>query len=113
MSFYVGKLRESQMRSVIEYPDFVRRAIKEFGEAGREEIVTQLSDNPKSGVPLDHFGGIRKLDWPQPGRRGDAFAVYFHGGTRTFPLAIIALFKKGEKQVLDKLIETLIHGRSG
>jgi hypothetical protein len=101
------------MKSVIEYPEFVRRAVKEFGESGREDIVTLLSDNPKSGVRMEHGGGIRKLDWPQPGRRGDTFVVYFHASTRALPLAIVAIFKKGEKQVPDKLIEILIHGKRG
>lgn len=65
------------MRTVVEYSEFNRKAIKEFGEEGKDEIVTFLSDNPKSGKRIDDFGGIRKLEWMKRGLRDTEHCIYF------------------------------------
>ncbi len=100
------------MRSVIEYPEFVKNAVKEFGEKGREEIVSLLSQNPKAGKKMEGFGGIRRLDWHQTGRRNHEYKVYFHPGNKNLPIAVISMFKKGEKLIMEKLIEILIHSKN-
>jgi len=100
------------MRAVIEYPEFKQKAFKLFGEDGRQDIVSFLSENPKSGKKLEQFGGLRKLDWETLGKRGESYAIYFHPGTKNLPLAIIAIFKKHEKMILNKIIEILIHSKN-
>lgn len=51
------------MRTVIEFLEFIKKVEREFGEEERENIVSFLSENPKSGQTLENFGGIRKLEW--------------------------------------------------
>ena len=99
------------MQTVIEYPEFIQKGEKQFGEAEVEKIVAFLSANPKAGKPIERFGGIRKLEWHQKGRRGAIFNIYFHPGSNNLPLVIISMFKKGEKQIFNKLVEILIHSK--
>lgn len=39
-------------------------------------------------------------------------SIYFHPGTKNLPLVVIAIFRKGEKMILDKIIEILIHKKT-
>ncbi len=98
-------------RTVIEFVEFIQKADKQFGEEEREKIVAFLSANPKSGKQIENFGGIRKLEWHQKGRRGEIFNIYFHPGSNNLPLVIIAMFKKNEKMIFNKIIEILIHSK--
>ena len=95
------------MRTVIEYHDFVHKADKIFGTEERDKIISFLSSNPKAGRKLKQFGGIRKIEWNENVEHN----IYFHPGTNGLPLVIIGIFRKHEKLILDKLIETLIHGK--
>lgn len=99
------------MRTVIEFLQFIQKAEKQFGEKEREKIVSFLSENPKAGKPIENFGGIRKIEWHSKGKRGESFNIYFHPGSNNLPLVIISIFKKGEKMIFDKIIETLIHNK--
>lgn len=98
-------------RSVIEFTEFIQKADKQFGNDEREKIVAFLSANPKSGRPIENFGGIRKLEWNQKGKRGETFNIYFHPGSNNLPLVIISMFKKGEKMIFNKIVEILIHSK--
>lgn len=99
------------MRTVIEYCEFTRKAHKEFEQNEIEKIVSFLSENPKAGSQIEHFGGLRKLPWNQKGKKETNWNIYFHPGANNLPLVIISMFKKNEKCILDKLIEILIHNK--
>ena len=95
------------MRTVIEFHEFIKKADKLFGLEEREKIVSFLSSNPKAGKKLEHFGGIRKLEW----KANSEHSIYFHPGTNNLPLVIISIFRQHEKLVLDKIIEILLHNK--
>lgn len=97
------------MRTVIELPEFYKKAEKLFGIEEREKIVELLSKNPKIGKTLENFGGIRKLEWLEDGKKPKEHNIYYHAGSNNLPLVIIGIFRKNEKLILDKLIEVLIH----
>lgn len=98
-------LDESMLQTVIEHAEFIKKADKIFGADERGEIVEFLSENPKAGKELENFGGIRKMQWKDFAE----YNIYFHPGTRNLPLVVIAIFKKGEKLISDKIIEILIY----
>lgn len=100
------------MRTVIEFPEFIQKADKQFGGEARENIISLLSKNPKAGRLIENFGGIRKLEWHQKGKRGESFNIYFHPGSNNLPLVVISMFKKGEKMIFSKIIEILIHSKT-
>jgi hypothetical protein len=97
------------MKTVVEYAEFMNTAEKVYGASEREEIVAFTSANPKAGREIERFGGIRKLTW----KNFDEHRIYFHPGTNKFPLVAIAVFKKGERLLFDKLLEIIIHGKVG
>lgn len=97
------------MRTVIEFTEFSRKADKLFGMEEREKIVELLSANPNFGKKLENFGGIRKLEWTQYGKKPKEHNIYYHAGSKSLPIVIIGIFSKHEKLVLDKIIEVLLH----
>jgi len=97
------------MRTVIEFSQFVHKAEKLFGMEKREKIVELLSANPNIGKKLENFGGIRKLEWIQHGKKPKEHNIYYHAGSNNLPLVIIGIFRKNEKLILDKIIEILLH----
>ena len=100
------------MRTVIEFTEFITKAEREFGEEERENIVSFLSQNPKAGKALENFGSIRRIEWHRKGRKNTEYNIYFHPGKNNLPLVIIAIFKKGEKMIFNKIIEILIHSKA-
>lgn len=101
------------MRTVIEFPEFYKKAEKLFGESEREKIVELLSANPTIGKKIEKFGGIRKLEWVEYGRKIKEYNIYYHAGSNGLPLVIICIFRKNEKLILDKIVEILIHSKIG
>lgn len=99
------------MRAIIEYREFYKKAVREFGQEGNEEIVDFLASNPKAGKKIEGFGGLRRLTWLRKGKRETEFSIYYHPGHRSLPLAIISMFRKNEKMILEKIIEILIHDK--
>ena len=99
------------MRTVIEFPEFIHKAEKLFGTDERGKIVELLSSNPNTGKKLENFGGIRKLEWIQHGKKPKEHNIYYHAGSNHLPLVIIGIFSKHEKLVLDKTIEILLHSK--
>lgn len=99
------------MRTVIEFPEFIKKVEKDFGADEREKMVFFLSENPKIGNRLENFGGIRKHEWYRKGKKNIEYNIYFHPGANNLPLVIISMFKKGEKLILNKIIEILIHSK--
>ena len=69
------------MITVVELPEFIRRAKNLLSEAEREAIVNYLAAHPASGVILTSTGGIRKLRWKREG----AGMAYRGNGRRNAP----------------------------
>lgn len=99
------------MRTVIELPEFHKKVDKLFGETERERIVELLSTNPTAGKKLENLGGIRRLEWIEYGKKPKEHNIYYYAGSNKLPLGIIAIFRKNEKMILDKLIEILLHSK--
>lgn len=97
------------MRTVIEFSEFIQKAEKLFRTEEREKIVELLSANPNAGKKLENFGGIRRLEWIEHGKKPKSYNIYYHAGAKNLPLVIIAMFRKNEKLILDKIIEILLH----
>ena len=91
------------MQTVVELPEFIRRATKILSVTDREEIVAFVSLNPLSGALIQETGGLRKLRWSRAshGKRSGARVVYyFHNDT--MPLYLLTVFAKGERENMSK-----------
>jgi hypothetical protein len=59
------------LQTVVELPEFIRRATKILSVTDREEIVAFIALNPLSGALIQETGGLRKLRWAWAGTRGN------------------------------------------
>jgi hypothetical protein len=86
------------MNTVVELPEFMRRAKKLLRETERERLIAYLAANPLAGALLEGTGGIRKLRWKREGtgKSGGIRVIYYYHDDR-FPLFLLTVFGKSEK----------------
>lgn len=86
----------TKLQTVVELPEFQRRARSIMTEAEREEAITWIATNPEEGISLG--GGLRKVRLPREGggKSGGFRTIYVFGG-RHMPIFLITIFAKNEK----------------
>jgi len=89
------------MQTVVELPEFLRRATAIMTEAERLGLVDYVAANPEAGISLG--AGLRKLRVPREGggKSGGYRTIYVFGGTH-IPIFLITVFAKNEKDNLTK-----------
>jgi hypothetical protein len=108
------------MHTVVELPEYFRRAERLLSERARTDLVDYLAAHPKAGVLMQGTGGIRKLRWAREGmgKRGGVRVIYYYHDEH-MPLYLLTLFGKGEKDnltkaeqnALQRLVRTLLATR--
>jgi hypothetical protein len=88
-------------QTVVELPEFVRRAKSIMSDSERDELITFVAANPEAGVSLG--GGLRKLRFARSGegKSGGYRTIYVFGGTAV-PLFLVTAFAKNEKSNLTR-----------
>ena len=91
----------SRLQTVVELPEFLRRASAIMTEAERLRLVNYIAANPEAGISLG--GGLRKVRVPRDGggKSGGYRTIYVFGGTH-IPIFLITVFAKNEKDNLSK-----------
>ena len=91
----------TRLQSVVELPEFRKRAKAVMSELERESAINFLAANPESGIALG--GGLRKVRIPREGggKSGGFRTIYVCGGTH-MPIFLITVFAKNEKGNLSK-----------
>ena len=91
----------SRLQTVVELPEFLRRASVIMTEAERLRLVNYIAANPEAGISLG--GGLRKVRIPRDGggKSGGYRTIYVFGGTH-IPIFLITVFAKNEKDNLSK-----------
>jgi len=89
--------------TIVELPEYIKRAEKILLEEERDELLYYLSSNPKAGTLIQGTGGIRKLRWALKGKgkSGGSRVIYFFYN-ETIPLFLMTIFTKNEKINLSK-----------
>jgi hypothetical protein len=92
-----------RLHTVVETPEFLRRAKGRMSEGDRRELVDHLAAFPAAGELMQGTGGARKLRWARPGagKSGGLRIVTFHGGA-ALPVFILTVFAKNEKANITK-----------
>lgn len=87
--------------TVVELPEFLRRAKAIMSENERLDIVEYLAADPEAGIALG--GGLRKVRIPRRGggKSGGYRVVYVFGGM-AMPLFLVTVFAKNEKANLSR-----------
>lgn len=86
----------TKLQTVVELPEFQRRAQSIMTDAERDAAITWLATNPEKGVSLG--GGLRKVRLPREGggKSGGFRTIYVFGGHH-MPIFLITIFAKNEK----------------
>ncbi|MGQ9820210.1 MAG: type II toxin-antitoxin system RelE/ParE family toxin [Candidatus Kapaibacteriales bacterium] len=89
--------------TIVELPEFSKRAEKKLSKELKDEILYFLASNPKAGNLIQGTGGIRKLRWASKsrGKSGGLRVIYFYYN-ETIPLFLLTIFGKNEKINLTK-----------
>ncbi len=91
------------MQTIVELPEFQRRAAALVSETKKQAIINYLAAHPQAGVVMQGTGGIRKFRWAS-GNKGKSGGVrvihYFHN--ESVPLFLLSMFGKSEKANLSK-----------
>ena len=91
----------AQLQTVVELPEFLRRAKAIMVDDERAALVDFIAANPEAGISLG--GGLRKVRFARPGsgESGGYRTVYVFGGTE-IPIFLVTVFAKNEKDNLSK-----------
>jgi len=89
------------LQTVVELPEFLRRAKAVMTDSERLDLVNFIAANPEAGISLG--GGLRKVRIPREGggKSGGYRTIYVFGGTHT-PIFLVTVFAKNEKDNLSK-----------
>jgi len=91
------------MQTIVELPEFQRRANAILTEAEKQGIISYLAAHPKSGAIMQGTGGIRKFRWASgnKGKSGGVRVIYYFQN-KSIPLFLLSVFGKSEKANLSK-----------
>ncbi|MBH9536967.1 type II toxin-antitoxin system RelE/ParE family toxin [Novosphingopyxis sp. YJ-S2-01] len=89
------------LQTVVELPEFLRRAKAIMDDTERIALVNFVAAQPDSGISLG--GGLRKMRFARPGggKSGGYRIVYVFGGRGT-PIFLLTVFAKNEKDNLGR-----------
>ncbi|MCA8863709.1 MULTISPECIES: type II toxin-antitoxin system RelE/ParE family toxin [unclassified Halomonas] len=91
------------MQTIVELPEFIKRASSLLKAEEKMSIVNYLAFHPQAGDIVQGTGGIRKLRWSAQGKGksgGVRVIYYYHNGS--VPLFLLTVFGKGEKANISK-----------
>jgi hypothetical protein len=91
----------TQLQTVVELPEFLRRAKAIMADEERSALVDFIAANPEAGISLG--GGLRKVRVARPGsgKSGGYRVVHVFGGAAT-PIFLVTVFAKNERDNLSK-----------
>ena len=91
----------TRLQTVVELPEFLRRAKAIMNEEERATLVDFIAAHPEAGTALG--GGLRKLRFARPGggKSGGYRTVYVFCGAQ-MPIFLVTVFAKNEKDNLSK-----------
>jgi len=91
------------MQTIVELPEFHRRAASLISEEEKKGIINYLAAHPQSGAIMQGTGGIRKFRWASgnKGKSGGVRVIYYYHNQK-IPLFLLSLFGKSEKANLSK-----------
>ena len=105
--------------TVVETPEFLRRAKPLLSESERAHLVAFIGANPEAGEIIPETGGVRKIRWALPGmgKRGGARVIYYYHNQH-LPIFLLSAYawsrkenlSKGERNEMKRLVPALIAG---
>jgi hypothetical protein len=92
------------MLTVVELPEFQKRATSFLKDEEKASIINYLASHPRSGDLMQGTGGIRKLRWSAQGKgKSGGVRVIYYYHNEAVPLFLLTVFGKSEKANLSKV----------
>jgi hypothetical protein len=89
------------LQTIVELPEFLRRAKAIMSDEERGGIVTFLAANPEADIALG--GGLRKVRIAREGGgKSGGYRTLYVFGSEAMPLFLLTVFAKNEKANLTK-----------
>jgi hypothetical protein len=91
------------MHTIVELPEFQRRALALLTDSEKQGIISYLAAHPQSGAIMQGTGGVRKFRWASgnKGKSGGVRVIYYYHN-ESIPLFLLTVFGKSEKANLSK-----------
>ncbi len=91
------------LHTVVETPEFQRRARGRLRDVERQDLIDFLAANPDAGDVMPGTGGARKVRWAAQGKgkSGGVRVVTFFSGPPV-PVFLLTVFGKGETANITK-----------
>ncbi len=91
----------TRLQTVVELPEFQRRAKATMSDREREAAIAFIAANPQIGVSLG--GGLRKvrISRQDGGKSGGFRVIYVFGGSH-MPIFLVTVFAKNERANLSR-----------
>lgn len=88
--------------TVVETPEFQRRAASIMSDTDRHDIIDFLARNPGAGTAIG--SGVRKVRFARQGSGKSAGyrTIHFWSGEGTMPIFLLTVFAKNEKANLTR-----------
>jgi hypothetical protein len=95
-------IQSKRIVTVVETPEFQRRAGAIMDEEERHALIDFIARNPMAGVAIG--GGVYKARFARPGggKSGGYRVIHFFGGDGAMPIFLLTVFAKNEKANLSK-----------
>jgi len=100
----------ASLHTVVETPEFRRRASRLLSDDERGALIDHLAANPDAGDVIPGTGGARKVRWAAAGKgkSGGIRVITFYSGP-PIPVFLLAAFGKGEKANLTRAERNELH----
>jgi len=106
------------LQTVVETPEYIRRANRCMDEESRDSFITHIAANPLEGELITETGGARKIRWKSnshKGKRGGARVIYYYYNEE-MPIFLFTAYGKNEKddisdeekKMLKKIIKSIV-----
>lgn len=95
------------MISVVASTIFISKCKGKYSESEIEGLIETIGLNPKNGHKLQSAGCVYRHGWSRASNSKHEYDVYYVFHSVSSPVLIVNLFKRGEKNVLTKVIACL------
>ena len=90
-----------------ESRSFTAQVRGKYTDAEVEELIDTIAANPKIGKKACGAGNLYQYHWTRGDQRKSDYDVYYLYTSRSRPVLLVCILKRGAKAALDKLFEVL------
>ena len=95
------------MHSVVESRSFTSRVRGKYTEAEIDALIDEIAADPRVGKKVCGAGNLYQYHWTRSDQRKSDYDAYYLFTSRSRPVLLVCILKRGAKAALDKVLETL------